>query len=73
MPGRAPYGVVRDQPDTVRCPADFTRFFRCNGEFIIISKFAIIPPKKQVVKMKIEADSDDGDGNHTCSRLQKFQ
>jgi len=40
-----------------------------------ISKFAIIPPKKQVVKRKkIEADSDiDGDGNHTCSRLQKFQ
>ena len=40
-----------------------------------ISKFAIIPPKKQVVKIKkIEADSDiDGDGNHTCSRLQNFQ
>jgi len=31
-----------------------------------ISKFAIIPPKKQVVKIKkIEADSDiNGDGNH---------
>jgi len=34
MPGRAPCnvlrcpaGFVRDQPDTVRCPADFTRFF----------------------------------------------
>jgi len=34
MPGRAPCDVVRcpvgvvwDQPDTVRCPADFTRFF----------------------------------------------
>jgi len=40
-----------------------------------ISKFAIIPSKKQVVKIKkIGADSDiDGDGNHTCSRLQKFQ
>jgi len=37
-----------------------------------ISKFAIIPLKKQVVKIKtIEADSDiDGDGNHTFSRLQ---
>jgi len=32
-----------------------------------ISKFAIIPPKKQVVKIgKIEANSDsDGDENHT--------
>jgi len=38
-----------------------------------ISKFAIIPPKKQVVVIrKIEADSD-GDENHTCSRLQKNQ
>jgi len=38
-----------------------------------ISKFAIIPQKKQVVKIrKIEADSDsDCDENHTCSRLQK--
>jgi len=41
----------------------------------VISKCAIIPPKKQVVKIKkIEADTDsDGDGNHTCSRLQKNQ
>jgi len=40
-----------------------------------ISKFANIPAKKQVVKMKkIEADSDsDGYGNYTCSRLQNFQ
>ena len=40
-----------------------------------ISKFAIIPQKKQVVKIrKIEADSDsDCDETHTCSRLQKFQ
>jgi len=40
-----------------------------------ISKCAIIPSKKQVVKIKkIAADSDiDGDGNHTCSRLQQFQ
>jgi len=69
MPGRAPYGIVKDKPDTVRCPADFTRIFRCNGEFNYI-----IPLKKQVVKKKIEPDSDiDGDGNHTCSRLQKFQ
>jgi len=40
-----------------------------------ISKFAIIPPKKLVVKIKkIEADCNiDGDGNHKCSRLQKIQ
>jgi len=39
-----------------------------------ISTFAIIPPKKLVVKIKrIEADSDSyGDANHTCSRLQNF-
>jgi len=39
-----------------------------------ISKFAIIPPKKQVVKLKkTEADSgSDGDENHTCLRLQKI-
>jgi len=40
-----------------------------------ISKFAIIPPNKQVVKIKkIDTDSDsetDGDENHTCSILQK--
>jgi len=68
-----PYSIVRDQSDTVRCPADFTRIFRCNSLFI--SKFAIIPIKKQVVKIrKIEAEFDsDSDENHTCSRLQKFQ
>jgi len=39
-----------------------------------ISKVAIIPPKKQVVKIKmIEADSDiDGDGNHTSQDCTKF-
>ena len=52
---RCPAGVVKDKPDTVRCPADFTRIFTCNDTFI--SKFAIIPQKKQVVKIrKIEAD-----------------
>jgi len=50
MPGRELYSVVRDQPDTVRCPADFTRIFRCNCEFIYI-KICIFP-KKQVVKKK---------------------
>jgi len=37
-----------------------------------ISKFAIILPKKQVVKTrKIEANSDsDGDENHTCKKIQ---
>jgi len=42
---------------------------------LFVSKFAIIPPKKQVVKIKqIDADSDsDGDVNHTCPRLQKYQ
>ena len=37
------------------------------------SKFAIIPQKKQVVKIrKIKADSDsDSDENHTWSSLQK--
>jgi len=68
MPGRAPYGVVKDQPDTVN---------EFSGAMVnsFISKFAIIPLQKQVVKIKkIEADSDiDGDGNHTCSRLQTFQ
>ena len=69
MPGRATYGVVKDQPDTVRCPADFTRIFRCNGEFIYIKIC------HQCVKIKkIKAYFDiDGDGNHTCSRLQKIQ
>ena len=38
-----------------------------------ISNFAIIPQKKQVVKIrKVETDSDsDCDENHTCSRQQK--
>ena len=38
-----------------------------------ISKFAVIPPKKQVVEIrKIETVYDsNGDENHTCSRLQK--
>jgi len=38
------------------------------------SKFAIIPQKKQVVKIrKIKADSDsDSDENHTWSSLQKI-
>jgi len=31
-----PAGVVRDQPDTVRCPADFTRIFTCNDEYMYI-------------------------------------
>jgi len=40
-----------------------------------ISKVAIIPQKKHVVKIRmIEADSDsDGEENYTCSRLQKIQ
>jgi len=40
----------------------------------VISKFAIVPPKKQVVKTrKIVTDSaSDGDENHTCSILQNF-
>jgi len=39
-----------------------------------ISKLAIIPSKKQVVKIrKIEADPDsDGEENHSSSRLQIF-
>ena len=43
--------------------------------YTLISKFAIIPPKKQVVKIrKIDADSDsDGGENHTCTRLQTIQ
>jgi len=41
--------------------------------YTLISKFAIIPSKKQIVKIrKIEADSDsDRDENNTCSKLQK--
>jgi len=66
-----PAGVVRDQPDTVRCPSDFTQFSRAMMN-TFISKF--IPLKKYVVKIrKIAADSDsDGDENHTNSRLQNF-
>ena len=48
--GRAPYGVVRDQPDTVR---------KFSGAMVnsFISQFAIIPSKKRVVKIKkTEAD-----------------
>ena len=75
MPGQAPYdvvrcpaGVVRDQPDTGRCPVDFTRAMMN----ICISKFAIITPKKQLVKIrKIEADADSDGEKHTCSRQQK--
>jgi len=39
-----------------------------------ISKFAIIPLKKQVVKIrKIESEPDStGDENHICSRLQQI-
>jgi len=39
------------------------------------SKFAVIRPKKQVVKIrKIEADPDsDGGDNHAFTRLQTFQ
>ena len=81
MPGRAPYdavrcpaGVVRDQPDIVRCRPILYVFWRAMMN-TFVSKFAIIPPKKQDVKIrKIEANSDsDGDENHTCLRLQKIQ
>jgi len=43
--------------------------------YTFLSKFAIIPLKKQIVKIrKIETDSDsDGDENHTFSKLQNFQ
>ena len=60
-------GAVRDQPILHEFARAMMNTF--------ISKFAIIPQKKQVVKIrKIEADSDsDCDENHTCSRLQKFQ
>jgi len=42
--------------------------------YTIISIFAIIPPKKEVVKIrKTKSDSDsDGGENHTCTRLQTF-
>jgi len=33
---RCPSGVVRDQQDTVQCPADITRFFTCNVGYIYI-------------------------------------
>ena len=58
MPGRAPYdvvrcpaGIVRDQPDTVRCPAILREFSRATMDKFI-QKFAINLPKKQVVKYK---------------------
>jgi len=81
VPGRAPYdivrcpdGVVKDQPDTVRCRPILHEFSRA---FIhtFISNLAIIPKKKQVVKIrKVETDSDsDCDENHTCSKQQKFK
>ena len=43
--------------------------------YSLISKFAIISPKKQVLTIRnIEADSDSDRGeNHTCTRLQKVQ
>jgi len=76
MPGRAPYDVVRCPAGVVRTPYgarpilyEFSRSMMNT----FISKLAIIPPKKQVVKIrKIEANADsDGDENHTCPRLQK--
>ena len=53
-------------------PGRFYTIFTCNDEYICISKFGIIPPKKQFVKLrKIEADSDsDCDEKHTCSNIQ---
>ena len=40
--------------------------------YTLISKFAIIPQKKQFVKRKIEADHDsDGAENHTFTRPRK--
>jgi len=43
--------------------------------YTLISKVAIIPPKKQVFKIrKIEADTDsDGGENYTCTGLHKIQ
>jgi len=34
---RCPAGVVRDLPDTVRCPVDLTRIFTSNYEYIYIN------------------------------------
>jgi len=49
--------------------------FSCAMMYTEISKFTIIPPKKQVVKIrKTEADSvSDGSENHNCSKLKKIQ
>ena len=33
---RCPAGVIRDQPDTVRCPGYFRRIFTCNNVYIYI-------------------------------------
>ena len=52
---RCPDGVVRDQPDTVQCPANFAQMkhiFTRNDENNNIKMFAIIPLKKQVVKIR---------------------
>ena len=53
------------------------QLYTCDDVYIstLIPKFAIIHPKKHVVKIrKTEADSDgDGGENHTCSRLQQVQ
>jgi len=72
--GRCPSGVVRDQPDTVR----WNKLSRAIM-YTLISKLAIIRPKKQVVqKKKTEADllimievnttlaQDDKNFNSTC-------
>jgi len=65
--------VLKEISRTPYCARPILREFSGAMVNSFVSKFAIIPLKKQVVKIKkIEADSDiDGDGNHTCSRLQK--
>jgi len=82
MSGREPYDIVRCPPGR-RCKRSAGhrmvpgRFYTDKTNFhvqlwyTLISKFAISPPKKQVVNTrKTEADSDsDGGENHTCSRL----
>jgi len=42
--------------------------------YTLISKFAIIPPKKQVAKIRtIEADPDSDEGeSHTCTKVQNI-
>ena len=64
MPGRAPYdvvrcpvGVVRDQPDTVLCPVEFTRIFTCEKQFVKIRK--------------IEADFDSDVDKNTLAQDRK--